>query len=113
MDDGNHAAPGVYWDPLPTARRLLAEDRCLDQFGGLWRERNWRNVPGPFYGADTVDEYLRGCLFWLAERRPSRAGEARPDLGQPRRTSVPPAVAAGPATGDRCSPATSWRPPNR
>ncbi|MFB7470032.1 hypothetical protein [Kitasatospora sp. NPDC056184] len=208
MDDGNHATAGGYWDPLPTARRLLAEDRHLDQFGGLWRERNWRNVPGPFYGADTdtmemgrhdapfhivyddggqefvyrqptdpaqvydlvhgcffghggfamdgddhwtvpavrdwwqergrvrewavaaadiqarirgeyrehhrdaaqglrdyiayldrgLDEYLRGYLFWLAERRPPRAGEARPDLGSPRRrTPVPPAP---PATGD-------------
>ncbi|MGW6919606.1 ferredoxin [Kitasatospora sp. NPDC054939] len=55
--EGNHDAdhdglPG-YWDPLPTARQLLAEEPSLDQFGGLWEERNWRNVPGPFYGADT------------------------------------------------------------
>ncbi|MER5348908.1 hypothetical protein ABT093_01015 [Kitasatospora sp. NPDC002551] len=205
MDDGNHAASHGYWDPLPTARRLLAENRHLDQFGGLWRERNWRNVPGPFYGADTdtmemgrldapfhiaydddgrefvyrqptdpdqtfdlvhgcffghggfamdgddhwtvpavrdwwqergrvrewavaasdvqarlrgeyrehyrdaaqglrdyiayldhgLDEYLRGYLFWLAERRPPRAGEARPEPGPPRRsTPVPPTARA-------------------
>ncbi|WP_194235874.1 hypothetical protein [Streptomyces sp. CB01881] len=53
MDNGNHDGLGGYWDPLPTARRLLIEYPNLDQFGGLWQERNWRNVPGPFYGADT------------------------------------------------------------
>ncbi|MFJ4092350.1 hypothetical protein ACIPYS_12290 [Kitasatospora sp. NPDC089913] len=53
MDDGTTRTPGGYWDPLPTARRLLAERPHLDQFGGLWADRNWRNVPGPFYGADT------------------------------------------------------------
>ncbi|MEU6237000.1 hypothetical protein [Kitasatospora sp. NPDC047058] len=53
MDDRHHDGPGGYWDPLPTARRLLAEQPHLDQFGGLWADRNWRNVPGPFYGADT------------------------------------------------------------
>lgn len=53
MDDGTTPVPGGYWDPLPTARRLLVEHPSLDQFGGLWAERNWRNVPGPFYGADT------------------------------------------------------------
>ena len=26
MDDGTTPAPGGYWDPLPTARRLLAEN---------------------------------------------------------------------------------------
>lgn len=24
-----------------------------DAFAGLWAERNWRNTPGPFYGAST------------------------------------------------------------
>ena len=42
----------VYWDPLPTARRLVAaQDR--DPFQGKWDERKARNVPGPFYTADT------------------------------------------------------------
>ncbi|MFF2952809.1 hypothetical protein ACFVVU_15870 [Kitasatospora sp. NPDC057965] len=197
-----------YWDPLPTARRLIAEQPSLGHFEGLWRERNWRNVPGPFYGAhtDTLEmgrqdapfhiaydddgrefvyrqptdpaqvrdllngcvighgghamdgddhwtvpgvrewwhdrsrvrqwaattsdelarvggryrehyrdaaqglrdyiahldgglaEYLRGYLFWLAERRPPRPGEALPDLVLPhRRAAVPPATAAAPA----------------
>ncbi|WP_405363350.1 hypothetical protein OG535_38355 [Kitasatospora sp. NBC_00085] len=53
MDNGNHDGLGDYWDPLPTARRLLIEHPYLDQFDGLWEERNWRNVPGPFYGAQT------------------------------------------------------------
>ncbi|MFF7452879.1 hypothetical protein [Kitasatospora sp. NPDC008115] len=200
--------PDGYWDPLPTARHLLVENPHLDQFGGLWRERNWRNVPGPFYGADTdtmemgrldapfhiaydddgrefvyrqptdpvqtfdllsgcffghggfamdgddhwtvpgvrewwhgrgrvrewavtasdhlarasgeyrkhyqdsaqglrdyiayldggLEKYLRGYLFWLAERRPPRRGEARPELGPPRHRT-PPAPAA-PVVGD-------------
>ncbi|MFI8265203.1 MULTISPECIES: ferredoxin [unclassified Streptomyces] len=48
-----------YWDPVPTARRLLAlEGSPYATFGtpvfqGEWANRNWRNVPGPFYGADT------------------------------------------------------------
>ncbi|MEV7614318.1 ferredoxin [Streptomyces sp. NPDC089799] len=43
----------VYWDPVPTARQLVGEEPVLEVFTGVWAERNWRNVPGPFYGADT------------------------------------------------------------
>jgi hypothetical protein len=44
-----------YWDPLPTARRLV---EGLNQpverlFTGRWEQRNWRNVPGPFYAGET------------------------------------------------------------
>jgi hypothetical protein len=44
-----------YWDPLPTARRVVeglggAGERI---FTGVWEERNWRNVPGPFYAGET------------------------------------------------------------
>ena len=43
-----------YWDPLPTARRIVAALAVKrDIFEGVWTERNWRNVPGPFYGAAT------------------------------------------------------------
>ncbi|MFK0223157.1 ferredoxin [Streptomyces vinaceus] len=48
-----------YWDPMPTARRLVALDGSpyatfgTPIFRGEWGDRNWRNVPGPFYGADT------------------------------------------------------------
>ncbi|MDD9378407.1 hypothetical protein M8Z33_17445 [Streptomyces sp. ZAF1911] len=48
-----------YWDPVPTARRLAPpEGSRFAHFGspmfkGVWADRNWRNVPGPFYGADT------------------------------------------------------------
>ncbi|MEU6354958.1 ferredoxin [Streptomyces sp. NPDC047072] len=45
-----------HWDPLPTARRLLPRP---DVFTGTWSERNWRNVPGPFYGA-TTDSMMLG-----------------------------------------------------
>ncbi|MGW4651849.1 hypothetical protein [Kitasatospora sp. NPDC004289] len=37
-----------YWDPVPAALREVARDG--DPFDGRWAERNWRGVPGPFYG---------------------------------------------------------------
>ncbi|MCX5405054.1 ferredoxin [Streptomyces sp. NBC_00335] len=44
-----------YWNPLPTARRLTETESHLDaaMFTGKWEERNWRNVPGPFYAGET------------------------------------------------------------
>ncbi|WP_376808175.1 hypothetical protein [Catellatospora aurea] len=49
-----------YWDPMPHVAVVL---RSLPQHGlrptrdeifqGKWEERNWRNPPGPFYGAMT------------------------------------------------------------
>ena len=44
-----------YWNPLPTARQVMdgigeTRERL---FTGVWEQRNWRNVPGPFYGAET------------------------------------------------------------
>ncbi|KQV15683.1 MULTISPECIES: hypothetical protein [unclassified Kitasatospora] len=41
---------GMYWDPLPTARSMIAKG--TDPFDGRWAERDWRNVPGPFYAAE-------------------------------------------------------------
>ena len=41
-----------YWDPLPTVRRLLDEP-AERIFTGRWEQRNWRNVPGPFYAGET------------------------------------------------------------
>ncbi|MEU3563802.1 ferredoxin [Kitasatospora sp. NPDC006786] len=49
-----------YWDPLPVARRLVATAE-REVFTGVWAERNWRNVPGPFYGAAT-DSMATGRL---------------------------------------------------
>lgn len=45
----------AYWDPLPTARRLTETGSPLraESFRGAWEERNWRNVPGPFYAGET------------------------------------------------------------
>ncbi|MFI1563202.1 ferredoxin [Streptomyces sp. NPDC020490] len=37
----------LYFDPVP----LLGEARAV--FQGRWAERQWLNVPGPFYGAVT------------------------------------------------------------
>jgi hypothetical protein len=58
MADGNSA--NSYWGPLPhidaALRTLPAPGRCETAesvFGGKWDERNWRNVPGPLYGAMT------------------------------------------------------------
>ncbi|WP_455358671.1 ferredoxin [Streptomyces sp. SYSU K21746] len=42
----------AYWNPLASARRIV-EAAGRDCFTGNWAERNWRNVPGPFYGAAT------------------------------------------------------------
>ncbi|WP_157963805.1 hypothetical protein [Actinocorallia populi] len=42
MDDG----ASLYWDSMPL---VLAQN----DLNGLWTERDWRNVPGPFYGAMT------------------------------------------------------------
>ncbi|MEV4510746.1 ferredoxin [Dactylosporangium sp. NPDC049525] len=39
----------TYWDPLPTVALLDAGSLFL----GTWPQRDWRNVPGPFYGAET------------------------------------------------------------
>jgi hypothetical protein len=37
----------LYFDPVP----LLGDARA--EFQGRWTDRNWLNVPGPFYGAVT------------------------------------------------------------
>jgi hypothetical protein len=55
-----------YWDPIPAARAASAVLNLPGLRGqsiirpapekfllGRWEDRNWRNVPGPFYGADT------------------------------------------------------------
>jgi hypothetical protein len=54
----------VYWDPLPTVT-TSAQLPLLNYEGelllgppaaylrGRWEQRDWRNVPGPFYGAET------------------------------------------------------------
>ncbi|MEV7307862.1 ferredoxin [Streptomyces microflavus] len=46
----------VYFDPVP----LLGEARTV--FQGRWADRQWLNVPGPFYGADT-DNCGTGRIF--------------------------------------------------
>lgn len=49
-----------YWDPLPTARRLVtATSPTRPVFSGGRTEGNWRNIPGPFYGA-TTDSMMLG-----------------------------------------------------
>lgn len=43
-----------YWNPLPTVRTFTANSaNATADLNGRWAERNWKNVPGPFYGADT------------------------------------------------------------
>jgi hypothetical protein len=59
----------MYWDPMPTVAasadlqmnhpdggRLGSPGAYLR---GRWAARDWRNVPGPFYGAET-DSYWMG-----------------------------------------------------
>jgi hypothetical protein len=50
----------LYWDPMPHVAAVFAsqprDGLCTGPdatFQGKWEERNWRNVPGPFYGAMT------------------------------------------------------------
>ncbi|MFG3039338.1 ferredoxin [Streptomyces sp. NPDC048330] len=52
-----------YWNPLPTARRVLKDlgERPEELFTGRWEQRNWRNVPGPFYAGET-DSMATGRL---------------------------------------------------
>ncbi|MFF7847651.1 hypothetical protein ACFZDF_08675 [Streptomyces sp. NPDC007910] len=116
-----------YWNPLPTARRVVEDvgEKAEELFTGVWEQRNRRNVPGPFYAAETdslalgrreapdhiawgfnadpaylphyhdaarghrdfvapiddgLEDYLRGYLFWLEQRREPRDGEALPLL---------------------------------
>lgn len=60
----------TYWDPIPTVRALVGEplpiwsgalvehDWSRPAYDG-WDQRDWRNVPGPFYAANT-DNCLTG-----------------------------------------------------
>ncbi|GAA1582465.1 hypothetical protein [Actinoplanes couchii] len=53
MNERNEAR---YWDPIPHLGAVLAATTRPDPdaiFRGQWLERNWRNVPGPIYGAMT------------------------------------------------------------
>ena len=50
----------LYWDPMPHVPAVFAaqpQDGLWPgpdaTFRGRWDERNWRNVPGPYYGAET------------------------------------------------------------
>ncbi|MFI8260362.1 MULTISPECIES: hypothetical protein [unclassified Streptomyces] len=60
----------TYWDPMPTVRAMVGEphplwqgDRVSRDWSGPapdgWERRDWRNVPGPFYAANT-DNCLTG-----------------------------------------------------
>lgn len=54
----------MYWNPLPTVATSAQLPVANLEGGGLlgppaaylrgvWKDRDWRNVPGPFYGAQT------------------------------------------------------------
>jgi hypothetical protein len=50
----------LYWDPIPHVPAVFGSQPRDghgpdpdETFHGKWEERNWRNVPGPFYGAMT------------------------------------------------------------
>ncbi|MGW0363126.1 ferredoxin [Streptomyces sp. NPDC002990] len=55
-----------YWDPMPTVRACVVGEPLpghaqwvpayappWGEWPDAWTERDWRNVPGPFYGAGT------------------------------------------------------------
>lgn len=119
-----------YWDPLPAVR--AAETGLLPAPDGgtwlpapgyrgdwwnarpeRWAERDWRNVPGPFYGAGT-DNCWMGRLIapahvlyddeWGAEfvyRQPRDTAQALALLG---------AVAQDPMAGYACDGDDHWTP---
>ncbi|MER6443780.1 ferredoxin [Streptomyces venezuelae] len=88
----------TYWDPIPTTRALVGRPHPLwggdvmrhDWSGPApdgWADRDWRNVPGPFYTANT-DTCLTGrqcaprqvayedeCCSEFVYRQPVRAVE--------------------------------------
>ncbi|MEU7607606.1 hypothetical protein, partial [Streptomyces sp. NPDC041003] len=119
-----------YWDPLPAVRAaetgpLPAPDggtwlpaaefrgRWWNPRPERWAERDWRNVPGPFYGAGT-DTCWMGRLIapahvlyddeWGAEfvyRQPRDTAQALALLG---------AVAQDPMVGYACDGDDHWTP---
>jgi hypothetical protein len=59
--DWSEGADALYWDPVSAMASLVGQslpgghpiDELSRIFRGKWTERNWRNVPGPIYGAMT------------------------------------------------------------
>jgi len=56
------SSPATYYDPLPDLLQSVGRPIPMtehsfpgaeDFLRGVWEERNWRNVPGPIYGAET------------------------------------------------------------
>jgi hypothetical protein len=52
--------PTAYWNPLEAVgsvvvrpRTTVATEQPHSYLRGTWDDRNWRNVPGPFYAAET------------------------------------------------------------
>ncbi|MBR7832116.1 hypothetical protein KDL01_02530 [Actinospica durhamensis] len=66
MDDADSAARNAYWDPIPTARQIVAGwQRGPNELSigtGSWEDRGWLNVPGPFYAGET-DTGLNGQVY--------------------------------------------------
>ncbi|MEV6008909.1 hypothetical protein AB0M29_19085 [Streptomyces sp. NPDC051976] len=56
----------AYWDPVPTAREIVTRWRGgsdeLSIGEGRWEDRNWLNVPGPFYTGET-DDGMNGPVY--------------------------------------------------
>jgi hypothetical protein len=51
---------GAYWNPLEAVATVVvrpgtqvAAEKPHTYLRGTWEDRNWRNAPGPFYGAET------------------------------------------------------------
>jgi hypothetical protein len=56
------STPHTFWDCTNAISQVIQEsrlDRWEDAFSGRWEQKNWRNVPGRFYGALT-DTCLTG-----------------------------------------------------
>lgn len=101
-----------YWDPMP---HLDARLDLAATFRGRWHERNWRNVPGPVYGAETDNCWVgrlhapRHVLYGddndygqeFLYRQPNSIDELR---------AVVDAVQADPVAGWACDGDDHWTP---
>jgi hypothetical protein len=66
MDTADAGTESAYWDPLPAARGVVTRWRGgagdLSIGEGRWEDRNWLNVPGPFYTGET-DDGMNGPVY--------------------------------------------------
>jgi hypothetical protein len=115
----------TYWDPMPHLASVFVSQpqdglwpSPEETFFGKWDERNWRNVPGPFYGALTDNCWVgrlhapRHVLYGddsdyeseFLYRQPRNSQELRDVIAGCTYPRTDPAPTPGYNYGQRCSP---------